>query len=79
MSAVLAAFGLYLLAGFLIGSMSIIFSHLQFKLGWKSSLDSKSDIVLAGLISLFWPVALPTAAIIGLFTLVNFLCEKVLQ
>ena len=76
---VLAGVGLYFLAGFLLGLLSIVFNHVLFNIGWTSYIDEDEDIKIAVGILIAWPVILPLVVVAKLFLLISRLAEKVLK
>jgi len=76
---VLAGVGLYFLAGFLLGLLSIVFNHVLFNIGWTGYIDEDEDIKIAVGILIAWPVILPLVVVAKLFLLISRLAEKVLK
>jgi hypothetical protein len=76
---VLAGVGLYFLAGFLLGLLSIVFNRVLFNIGWTSYIDEDEDIKIAVGILIAWPVILPLVVVAKLFLLISRLAEKVLK
>ena len=76
---VLAGVGLYFLAGFLLGLLSIVFNRVLFNIGWTRYIDEDEDIKIAVGILIAWPVILPLVVVAKLFLLISRLAEKVLK